>query len=76
MDLPSFDEFRNSISDERFKELCGRIEDTEVIRIVDGFTPENINAFCDRLISFTLKGAFNLQMAFLEEYHEWLRSNL
>lgn len=76
MDLPSFDEFRNSISDERFLEICGQVENTQIIHLVDGFTEENISAFCKELIMFTMKGAFTLQLAFLEEYHEWLRDNL
>lgn len=76
MDLPSFDKFRNSITDERFIELCRRISNTEIIHIADGFTEDNISAFCQELIMFTLKAAFTLQLTFLEEYHEWLRNNL
>ena len=76
MNLPPFEEFRNSITEERYLELCKQINDTEIIQLVDGFTPENINVFCNQLVMFTLKGALKLQFAFLEEYHEWLLGNL
>ncbi len=45
MNLPPFEEFRNSITEERYLELCKQINDTEIIQLVDGFTPENINVF-------------------------------
>lgn len=76
MDLPSFEEFRAQITAEKYKEICESISDQEIIHLVDGFTPENINAFCEQLVMFTLKAALNLQFAFLKEYHDWLRKHL
>ena len=76
MDLPSFDEFWNSITPDRYDELCAQINGTEIFHLVDGATPENMEAFYNGMINFTVKAAFKLQLAFLAEYHEWLRDNL
>ncbi len=76
MDLPPFDEFKSSITDDRFLEICNNLTRTDLINIVGGFTPENISALCKQIIMFSVKASFTLQLSFLEEYHEWLRSNL
>ena len=76
MDLPSFSEFRNTISDERFAEICSKAKGYQRIQIVGGFTDENISAFCSELMVFVLQKSLNVQMALLEEYHEWLRENV
>ena len=76
MDLPSFDEFKSSITPERYMEICHKLDRIEIFQFADGLTPENIGAFCERLMYVTLKSAAVYQLSLLEEYHEWLRENL
>lgn len=76
MNLPPFYEFKDSITDERFVEICKSVSQMEIIKMVDGMTPENIGVLCERIVMQSIKSAFKLQMSLLEEYHEWLREQI
>ena len=75
MSFPNFNDFLNTLTEDRMGELFGDIKQIDVIQLSD-LSPENISAFTARLRVETLSFSVSLALRVLGAYHEWLSEQL
>ena len=75
MSFPSFNEFRETLTEERLSEIFSDIYQFDIVEI-KGLTPENISAFISKLRYDTIGASISATIDLLEAYHEWLSQEL
>lgn len=75
MNFPDFNEFLDTLTEERFGELFGDIKQAEMIQLADR-SPETLSAFINKLRHETLGVSVTLALRVLGEYHEWLSKQI
>ena len=75
MDFPDFNEFLDTLTEERFHELFGDLKQVEMIHLADR-SPETLSAFITKLRHDTLGTSVTLMLRVLEAYHEWLSTQI
>lgn len=76
MELPSFDEFKKTLTKEQIKEISGECEFPEDIFSCDIKYPDNINALIVNLCYNSTEQTAAINSRFLAAYHEWLLQQL
>lgn len=71
MKLPEFDDFRATLTDEKFMQYADEIN--RVVAIMEiPITPEAMQ----RMVHHTVSLSTQVALAMLRDYHEWLREQL
>ena len=76
MTIPSFDDFKLTITEEKLMEMLPFFGHHEIIECTDGITPENLGAVYSRILDIAINKSLEFQLALLAEYHEWLRTQI
>lgn len=75
MDIPNFDEFRSSLTEEKVAEMfSGGIRRHYVIN--DLSNPDNVSAFISDFAFQVVSQCSKFTINLLEHYHEWLQEQL
>lgn len=75
MNFPDFNDFLNTLTEDRLGELFGDIKQFEMIQLAS-LSPENLSAFITNLRHETLGLSVSLTLRVLGAYHEWLSTQL
>lgn len=71
MSFPDFNDFLDTLTEERLNELFGDLKQVETFQLAD-LSPETLSAFITKLRHDTLGISVSLTVRVLEAYHEWL----
>lgn len=74
MELPGFEEFKNSLSEEKIADMFGR----SMLNIyqMENFTSENASAFLSKVAFDIMAKSAEYSLNLLQAYHEWLQTQL
>lgn len=75
MNFPDFNDFLDTLTEDRLGELFGDIKQVEMVRL-SNLSPETLSAFITNLRYETLGLSVSLALRILGEYHEWLSKQI
>ena len=75
MSFPDFNEFLNTLTEDRLNDLFKDINQVEIVQIAD-LSPASISTFINKVRNETLGNSVSLALRILEAYHEWLSSQM
>ena len=75
MQLPSFDEFLSTLSEDDYKKFSS-INTYHIIQLKDPPNCEDLSAALNQMTGYILKGSTKFSVEMLRTYHNWLSEKL